>query len=342
VLRSKITTADTPHFNWEMQKEAATEAGWTREDFEVASNFNLDPGPPKFQMEVIEKLSGHVNENWLDKTFSKVAVMEWFHVIRDFGGQFLVKPYYLFLLIVGLMIAGRKFRWLFLLLLMLAYAMIVSWLLLMYGGGILKPWVLFGMSLPFFLFALYLFQPEKLAIPFLTSIPHPNKAFFFAALAGVSLAVALHLKVMPEAIKARIARDHAVHNFVASQQDEMYVSWLQITHYPLFEMPYDVENAYGLGWFAGSPWNKEKMKRFSGDADQSIYSVFGKKITWYFRHFPGVYFRFDKPIKDFYKSNYPDVIITESQHVITQTDTIIRCTFLIPEKENTSAATPID
>lgn len=333
VLRSKITTADTPHFNWEMQKELASEVGWTREDFMVAANFNLDPGPPKFQLPVIEKLSEHVNENWLSKTFSKVAVMEWVHVFRDFGGQFLEKPYYLFLLMIGLMIAGRKHRWLVIILLMLAYAMIVSWLLLMYGGGILKPWVLFGMTLPFFLFVLYIFQPEKLALPTVLRSKNPNKIFFYAVLAGVALAVALHLKVMPPAIKERIARDQAVYNFVASQKDELYVSWLQITHYPLFEMPYDVENAYGLGWFAGSPWNKEKMKRFSGDENNSIYNVFDKEITWYFRHFPGVYFRFDQPVKDFYRSNYPDVRITESEHVINETDTLIRCTFFIPKPE---------
>ncbi|TVR37931.1 MAG: hypothetical protein EA392_11510 [Cryomorphaceae bacterium] len=330
-LRSNITTTDTPHFNWEMQEVLIREVGWSKDDFEVAANFNLDPGPPSFEMEKIVYLNQHLRIGLLEKTFSKTAVAEFVNALNNFFSSLSQKRYWIFfaLLLAWTYFKGKTLvRWFAL---YATYIFVIGYVLVMYGGGVLKPWVLYGLTLPLFILIVLLTDVTELANSLVDK--HSTKlqqAVTALVTLGVLIPIWGHLRIYPTAIEERIVRDQQVYEFIQNQNEAFFVNWLELNHYPLFSLPYALEGAYHLGWTAGSPINQNLMERYTGTGQQSVYAIREQPVVWYFRLHPDQYWNFGEIVEAFYLHHYPEAKVTRENFLINEKDEVLRYTFVVP------------
>ena len=96
---------------------------------------------------------------------------------------------------------------------------------------------------------------------------------------------------MPRAIQERIERDSKVYDAIQKYNDPFYAAWTSLDHYNLFDLPYNMQNTYGLGWRAGSPWNSRLIEDYTGKSDIGIFNITGQKVVWYFRTSEDTYFQ---------------------------------------------------
>lgn len=330
-LRSNITTTDTPHFNWEMQESLIREVGWSKEDFEVAANFNLDPGPPSFEMDKIVYLNQHLRIGLVEKTFSKIALAEFENALTNFFSSLAQKRYWVFFLLLLVWTYFKGFsilRWFGL---YAAYIFVIGYLLVMYGGGVLKPWVLYGLTLPLFVLIAFLVDVSRLAENRDEKLRKRLSQGVTALVAlGILIPVAGHVRNYPPAIMERTIRDQQVYEFLQNQNEAFFVNWLELNHYPLFALPYSLDGAYHLGWSAGSPINKDLMERYTGIREQSVYAIREKPVVWYFRQYPEQYWDFSSSVEAFYRHHYPDVEVKQEHFRINEEDEVMRFTFVVP------------
>ena len=68
-------------------------------------------------------------------------------------------------------------------------------------------------------------------------------------------------------------------------------------------MPFNYKNAYFLGWFQETPFNKEKLNGYAGEKSNGLYSICNKEITWCFENIENSLFpkRNQVVVIDFYK-----------------------------------------
>ena len=129
---------------------------------------------------------------------------------------------------------------------------------------------------------------------------------------------------------ARIEKNRKIYDFIQKQDKDFYVSWLDLSTYNLFDLPYDKSKEYNLGWLAGSPFNKTKIEKYTGDRNSGIYSIYNKEISWYFTNNIFYEIGYDKKVINFYLSNYENCIFNKYVHPITDRDTVYELVFYIP------------
>lgn len=333
IIRSGVTTNDSPQFNYQNKKQVADSLGWSKNDFMLISNFNLDVGIEKFGIDKLEKALAYDPTESADKSYVKLTVHTLKATLVKFA-KFLFSPQhsamlllFLFVLIGQWKLAGRIALGFF------AYTIFVGFSVALFANGHLKPWVLFGMTLPFFFLLIFSFRPillfEKFNRIFPRKLLYRNTLIFFAAV-FTYIPVALHVSIMPSAIESRIERDKLVYQAIESFNDPFYAGWTSITHYNLFEQPYEKSNAYGMGWRAGSPWNKQLIEKYTKQKDLGVFSIRNKPIVWYFRKADDLFFQnYDQLILKFYEENYPTCHIEHQVIPVTERDTLYRYTFFI-------------
>ena len=113
-----------------------------------------------------------------------------------------------------------------------------------------------------------------------------------------------------------------------SRPEPFYVSWVVQQYYPIFDVPLNNSKAYRLGWGAGSPANKDKIERYTGNRNLGVYTIFNKDIVWYFEN--DVYFKmFGRMVYEFYLSNYPQCSFKEELIKVTDKKMLIKHTYHI-------------
>lgn len=332
-IRSSITTTDSPQFTYESHGAFAEKLGWSKNDFMLASNFNLDVGYPKFSEENLDKLIEHKNFEISDISSSPLVLV----VLKKVGQrwiQFLIQWQHIpLLMVVTLLSLNRAGRRWFLTVFYFIFVLAVSFALALLANGQLKPWVLYGMTLPVFLLLIYFVSTLKevptISLHFLSKKAQSNGVLVIT-IAVVALPVARLLSVLPEAVNLRIARDAAVHKAIQEFDDPFYVGWTSLNHYDLFELPYDKSRAYALGWRAGSPWNKNLIEEYTGQSNIGVYSIKDLPVTWYFRTADDINFQnYRNLVEQFYLENYPESTVDYQKYIVNERDTLHRYTFLI-------------
>lgn len=155
IIRSGVTTNDSPQFNYLNKKQVADSLGWSENDFMLISNFNLDVGFEKFSIDKLEKAQAFDPTLSTDKSYLKLTVHTLKATLVKFA-KFLFSPQHsamlvliLFLLVGQWKLAGRIALGFF------AYTVSVGFAVALFANGHLKPWVLFGMTLPFFFLLIF-------------------------------------------------------------------------------------------------------------------------------------------------------------------------------------------
>ncbi len=333
-LRVDVTTTDSPLFNYLSKKEIADSLGWSENDFKIASRFHLDVDHPKFSDENLRIIA---ETDVLPSTGKRNVKMFLKHSFNTLVSvlEMLFSPYLLFLCtLLGLsFLTVERRKWLlpavyFIFTCSLAMAMALV------ANGNLKTWVAYGMLLPILLFTIGLIHPDRITahLPVVRwNQPQRRKVIGLLAFTCVVGSMFIYLRVMPRAINERIERDQKVFEAIQQRNDPFYVNYATVNHYPLLRPPYDFSNAYILGWLAGSPWNKKKIESYARKPDVGIYTLFDKKIVWYFR--TGKYLD-ESTVRDrvttFYQENYPNSSVHKEIIPVTDKDTLHRYTFFIP------------
>lgn len=332
-LRSAVTTADSPMFVYDAKKEIADSLGWTENDFLVASDFMIDVGHPKFKKEHLAALTDKDTESasliltvklWLRHSFNTLV-----NILERMSTPYLLLTY---IMVILTWVTGKRFVWwwhlgYFIYTCGLALAMAIL------TNGNLKSWVAFGMFLPLLIFSAAYIQPDRIVGRLKINwsfLSHRNIINLIVATCFF-LAIGSYVFVMPEAINDRIKRDSLVYEAVMEQNDPFWINWIAVHHYPALKPSYDFSNSYLLGWFAGSPWNKDKIEKYTGNRNAGAYTIFNRDIPWYFRSGADID-KNNRPqlVKQFYRENYPNSTVEYEVIPVLPTDTLHRYTFFIP------------
>ncbi len=330
-LRAKITTIDHHSFNYINKKQITESIGWTKNDFYLATIFNLDIGHPKFTKKNLKIITAN-NETFFDKTLSINIIKQLKPTLSRFF-EFLNKKYiYIYYCFIFLLFFSKKIKELVILFIYLLYVFLISFILFYYLDGSLHYRVLFGLTFPVFLLSIYYFNFIslgffKIKIPNFITVNIIKPLLLIIAILSVILPTiacyngsSLHVYSQREKLKQRA-------EWLNRQNNEFYVSWLDFGNYNLFSPPTKMKNLYSLGWYAGSPSNKEIIKNYTKKKNLGVYNILDKDIIWYFDSRG-----FNNYVKEFYLSNYKNCKIQESKHIISTNDTISRIVFFIPSQ----------
>jgi hypothetical protein len=325
-LRSKITTHDNPSFTYENYKSVLHEVGWDITDFNVASNFNIDVGHPKFNNTKLSKIVENINNSSVGNTLSKL-----YNTIRLVIRYVVLKLHYISILLFLLtwnFIWGDKKR--FLLAGYLFYITAIAALVTLVLDGSLKERIIWNFSLPLFLLSLictlYNTKFFKIKVPgiFRTSILPVLLILISVSVIARNTGDALILH------KERRLADRSVASYLSNLPIDFYVSWCNLDSYDPLDLPYDQQNRYTLGWLAGSPFNKEKIKKYTGKDNSGIYTIFDKDIVWIFRN--NFFYKkanYHEKVKAFYLHNYENAKISIDTIPVNKKDTLYKYTFFI-------------
>ncbi len=335
-LRSKITTHDNPSFTYNNKKEITKKIGWTETDFKLASNFNIDIGHPKFTTEKLIQITND-SQSFISKTFSITFIIklkETFLKIKVFLSE---KNYFIFYCFLLLFFFQKRWKEIFTMSLYFLFIAMLAFYLYYYLDGNPKVRVLYGLFLPLFLLSIYYFDLENIVNKKALSLIRHKIIMYtlvILALLAVSLPLLSYAKASNQILNKRI-RSHKINNFIQTQKDKFYVSWIGLTYDP-FKLPYKQENVYTLGWLAGSPFNKNKIEKYTGLKGIGIYSIYEKELVWYFSN--NAFYndnKFNELVSNFYFTNYTSCSLKKEKYSISEKDTIYKLVFFIP-KQNTN------
>lgn len=332
-LRSKITTHDNPSFNYYTKKEITETINWTKSDFHLATFFNIDVGHPKFTVENLELII-EKPEPFLKKTFSHafLSILKGtFYSMKNY----LMKNYeYVVFYLIFFLFLSTKWKETFIIFIYFSFIAFLAFLLYFYLGGGLKARVFFGMSLPILLLAIYYLDFTKLVLFKKNILKFINKQIIIltfiiiAALPLVLSIIAFHKKTIH--IVARIERSKLIYKTIKQKNDKLYLSWIPLS-YNIFDLPFNSEQKYALGWLVNSPFNKLKIEKYTGQNNIGIYNIFNKKIVWYFTN-DKINIRMKTLVTTFYNTNYDNCTIKTEKLSISKEDSITRVIYFISKK----------
>jgi hypothetical protein len=310
-LRSRITTADTPGATYENLKHRLDEINWSRLDFEIASQFNLEPGIEKFSMENLENLAEAVShETSLPAAFQQSAsLMMKYHSGRAF------LP---FLFILIFLVLRRRFPQVLSLVVFSLYIFFLAFVIYYLLNGHLKERVLFSLLIPLKLAIVAALPYVWIGMP--SAWRNRVVIFLIVPVFAFSLVRAAH----PVQKGIRIVKNHPVQasadreicTYMQELDIGLYVSWLDLSTRDVLHLPCNQTQAYYLGWMAGTPWNMQKLQA-AGKSQQGVFAPDHIGISWFFRnnYFTQV-FEFHQIVSRFYHSLYPDLQVSYLAHPI--------------------------
>ena len=334
-LRSSITTHDNPSFTYENYKVLLDSLGWTYSDFDVASNFNLDLGHQKFNQNTLTQIVEHINKannKFNPLVISKKLIYTINSLIDYFNNHF---HYYLsiFSLLLFLLLLNRKKNLAFIITYSI-YILLITWTITVFIDGNLKERVIWSLILPLNVTTIFVFfASQNTRNKNNEQRKNTRLILLYGFLIFTSLTV--NARYFRGALilnsKERFYRDKMVAEYLKSQPLVFYASWCDLSKYNPFNLPYPQYQQYSLGWLAGSPFNKEKLEKYTGDNNIGIYNIFNKDIVWFFRN--NSFYndsKFHEKVTTFYKSNYKNITINHEKIPITKNDTLYKYTFFIP------------
>ncbi len=208
-------------------------------------------------------------------------------------------------------------------------------------NGNLKGRVIWDLILPLFLLSIIFVvnKTHNFGIKLLNT--HRSKNIFHIILVLISISVIARYTRGALILnnESRMASDKAVASYLSQLPLNFYVSWCDLKKYDPLDLPYSQQNQYFLGWLAGSPFNKEKIKKYTGKEDIGVYTIFNKDIVWIFRN--NYFFKkpkYQEKVKEFYLNNYKQTKVSLEILPINDRDTLYKYTFFIPAKENKTMA----
>ncbi len=332
-LRSRVTTSDSPSVTYERKKDIIEKIGWTKEDFLLVSNFNVDIGYQKFSIANLQQIAGKDMSVWERTTktelLSNIKELIIIPIKFAFGNVY----YLLFYAFLIFLFRGRQWKHLIPLSCYYLYTQSIIFLLYFYMDGYPKSRVLFGMFLPFYLLIIFLLSYEDIMKLKIVKF-FKNHIFKYGLIAIAVLTSFLPILTYLRGLRVtntRIESNQKIAAFIDSQNEGLYVNWLDMVNYDIFKPPYDAGNAYFLGWLASSPFNKDKIEKYTGERELGIYNIYNKNIVWYFRNNYFYYtLEFNKIVENFYLTNYQNVQHKMEIFPISERDTIFKYTYFIP------------
>lgn len=332
-LRSSITSDDNPSFTFEANKSILNDVGWNFVDYNVASNFNIDVGHPKFSNTTLTKIAKNIN-NPSRLTNTSNLYLKIKYTILSVADYFKSHFHYLlvFIIILILSLKGNRTRTI-ILSTYIVYIFGVAWMLSLYLNGALKERVIWSLVLPLFLLSVFFVFNDTKNVGINVFLTHWKKKIFYGVLIFISLSVIARYTrgsiILND--ESRLASDKAIASFLSKQPLDFYVSWCELAKYNPFDLPYSNKNQYSLGWLAGSPFNNEKIKRYTGRDNIGVYTIYNKDIVWFFRNnFFYKNFKFQDKVCAFYLSNNEYTKIKFETIPINNKDTVYKYTFFIP------------
>ncbi len=330
-IRSKITTHDNPNFTYNNKKLMLEKVGWTQNDFTIASFFNLDIGHEKFEIGKLKYLIDENKRTFFEKTFSKEMLISGRSAISQLK-YYLVESFKLLLFVFLLMLVlEKKLKEFLIFFLTFLYVGLISFILVYYFEGALKERVLFGLTIPILLFIPYYFNfsinLSQTLLKYIRYILLLLSVTFFIYLSIQNLTNIYNTKLSQ---LKRIEKGEIYNHFFQNQNEDFYVSWLPLS-YDIFKLPYSEKKIYSLGWLAGSPFNKDKIHRYTDKKNNGIYCIVNKNIIWYFSN-DKINQTWRKSVKEFYKANYTNVSIEEKKNIFLPNDTIYKTIIYIQKK----------
>lgn len=335
--RANITVVDYPFFKYNFVKPILDSVGWTYEDYDLATNFNYDIGINKFSKESIKSIVERTRKLPISMS-SKSTIAVGVEIFLEYCLVALNQEYgYLLVVLFLFCLIQQSYGKLIILLGYSFYILLVAWSMSIFGNAnVSKLRIIWSLSLPIYFFIII--------APFIREISPLefgrlyNKKLSNAMMLIVWSTMLFCLIRISRNIESNISKTtnfYAISKYIESQSNGLYVSWCGNEPDNAFDMPNDYRNAYFLGWYAGSPLNKKKIRDFTNQANGGIYSIFNRKINWYFcNNYTYKIEKYHQKMLAFYKSNYSNCIITADTIPFTKQDTIYRYSIFVPKPED--------
>ncbi|WP_242157540.1 hypothetical protein [Aestuariivivens sediminis] len=325
-IRSKVTASDNSQLFDKMEIFKAM--GWGIADVELMASFNLDVGHLKFTKEKLKRVANY--DPGLNKKRSLSFLLEHvgislktlFDFIKRQTHWLLVFCCILFLLI------ERKTKALLQVLAYFIYIVLIAVFILIVIEGNLKDHIAFGLLLPLGLMLIYFLSFDRIFK--WIGIKHLNyvKTGLIVFCAVVLFIPLLKFNMTKDAIINEFEITEKMHAALEARPEPFYVSWVILQYYPIFNLPFNMSKAYSLGWSAGSPVNKDKIERFTGNRNLGVYTIFNKDIVWYFQN--DIYYKlFAKIVYEFYLKTYPNRSFSRELIKVTENKMLIKHTYHI-------------
>jgi hypothetical protein len=335
-LSSKLYFNNNRYINYDDMSENLEKLGWDETEYGIISRSLYDPNNELFYKDNLKLLipsSGTKQDKW--NRSGMINSLK--PAVRSFW-KYLVSRYNVFLvvLIVAIIFVGRQKSRFGAFLLFSLYIMLIGFWLYHFKDGELKNRVLFGMSTaPALLILFYLDQKGKLPtkIAFLDGVKAPYIKHLIMTIAIICLAITLQLHVQRSSFISTVRyRVHHYQQYIASQNHQFYAQRVIFNPYYIRKNPFDMSNAYQFGWLLGSPFNREKIERYTGVKNVDIYSIRNQEIIWYFGE--RLHSEEGPLITEFYKSLHPNCNIQHDTILVENRYNLYRYTFYIPDFEH--------
>ena len=295
----------------------------------MASHFNIDIGHPKFKKENLMIISNHLNET-KEKSTTYNSIIESISKSKNSLLNFIKgkKIYYLLLFFPLLLVVQKRWNKLFYILLSaLVTLSLIFYLDFFIGANHFKERVLFGIALPLSLIIISY-------IDFSSFLKNRlfKKIYFVVFSLGILFFITSFIKQTISRIELQNEKQlvtEKIYETIDYQNDIIYVDWLNLDfeYYDIFKLPIQ-SKSYSLGWMSGSPFNRDKIEKITGNRNDGIYSIYNKDVAWYYRNDGFVkYQKMDQKVKDFYFSNFDSVEFKEFEFPISKKDTIYKYVF---------------
>jgi hypothetical protein len=304
--RGKLMGSHNPFLNYSDIKDKVESAGYTYSDYRLIVRSAYDLGHDKFDPEKLKTIVPE-KESPADKTLSPHIIEAFKDTFREFWKYLDMYYYYVIpLIVIFLLLMGQKPLQVAFVVLYALFVLLLAFYLYYYREGMLKTRVMFGLTLPAILLVIYCFDDiDKFTkVSFLSVFTRSNNnGFIFINIALITLFFTVYVNKENSDATYK-ARDsvHKYFEYIDRQNHDFYVSRLRGAPYYIYKNPPDQSNAYVLGWFVGSPSNKDKIEKYTGNRDAGIYTIYNKDIIMYFDR---LHYRSQKAlIIQFYQDNY--------------------------------------
>ncbi len=332
-LQSKITSYDNPVFTYNNVKHVLNQKGWKLADYDMVSMFYFDLGIPKYSKETLNFIRENTSEinNFRNIDYLYVSFAE---NIKKFFNSFVKTGVFFLLLFFILVLLHRKdFKSIVVLMLFVIYIFLSLWILGVFiRGNFYKPRIVWSIILVFYLFSLgFLFYDNQFKIKTFKGIELYISIAMFSFLVFTQISSILTINNSINIVsKSKTIKEH-----ISKNQTQLYVTWVGVENMNVFDLPTNYKNAYFLGWFQETPFNKKKLNDYAGYKTNGLYSLCNKEITWYFENIENSLFpkRNQDAVVDFYRLNFNEVEITNNFIPLNNKDTVYVLKFKVPCKQ---------
>lgn len=333
-IRASLLNSHNPNMNKDNVEPLLGEVGWTDIDFSVAKRGTLDIGHGKFSENKLKNLKSLANGEFGEKLQSSAMISGFKDTLRYLWNYYDERYFSLTLILIsGILFFSRRPSIFLSVIAFALYTVFIAFFLYYFRDGMLKPRVLFGMTLPLVLYVLYNIDdlgriPQKPL--FLENVKRNNIGLLMINLSLISLVItAFNYKEKSAKIYRQRDLTHKIFEYIKDQNLEFYVSRFRGSPYYIYKNPPSLTSGYRLGWFTGSPYNKEKIEKYTGDKELGVYTIFNQDIIWYFNR---TSVRRDKShVVNLYRKYYPGCRVRGQRIKLSGRTKLYKLTFHIPK-----------